>query len=699
MSRYVRALFARLGALLVISMVIAATFAVTGLVPAADAAGTTGAVPAGASTPLLDVSPTHPYYDAIVDITGRGIMDGYADGTFHPDALVLRAQFAKMVVNALRLPVTEGQVSPFPDLRPNDPRSLYPTDYAVVAYQNGITIGRGGLFEPYSNVSRAQLVTMIVRAYQKLRPGVLATPPSWFPSRFPSLMEPHRQNLRIADYNGLLVGIQGFDDPWKAPTRGEIAAILVNALKVEEAVKPARPLAPDEVDVVVYGNTLATAGLVTALDENDVTAPKVKVAILDPTDYREDPVSNGLGLEDLFAADSYSSGFYIRVRDSIRDAYLIRGIDPVRNGRLTTEPEVAASVLDSFVARGDVTVYRSVTLLSASDAEGEGYVRFRRGGRYGDTVTLKARSFVDAGVEGDLARLLGADYRVGRNEALYNDQVGPRPPRPAPENDYDAPQALSELLTLQVYQDGAAPPVESAGLPYYDPTSYDPLEFMLPRSTVDPAYFATSWSMVTAILPNDKRELNERWTDLLDPQASYDWFFGSPEQRDGVRRQVVDRAVNFVRFLQQHGYPQVGVATVSPWPYVRGDVRVEGVDVYTEAELTSASRRDVVSVGLYSLYDRHDAYFGPAGSSSTAVARVPMGALMPVGHPSLLVAEAVSSDCRTYNSAVRMEHVRANLGYAAGAILTIAQARRIDPQMVNYSAVAALLQARGFRLY
>jgi hypothetical protein len=76
-----------------------------------------------------------------------------------------------------------------------------------------------------------------------------------------------------------------------------------------------------------------------------------------------------------------------------------------------------------------------------------------------------------------------------------------------------------------------------------------------------------------------------------------------------------------------------------------------------------------------------------------------MGAPVPAGHPSLLVAEAVSADCRTYNSAVRMEHVRANLGYAAGAILTIAQARRIDPQMVNYSAVAALLQARGFRLY
>lgn len=642
---------------------------------------------------FTDVAPTHPYYDAIVEARERGLMEGYPDGSFRPDAPVLRAQFAKMVVNALGLPVTEGQTVPFPDLLPNSPTSLYPTDYAAVAYQNGITVGKGGNFQPYVDVSRAQLITMVVRAYQRLRPVVLKAPPSWFPSTFPTLMQPHKDNLRIADYNGLLVGVKTITDPWAAPSRGEIAAVLVNAIKVEESVQASSRLPAGDYDVIVYGNTIAAAGVVDAINKNDVTLPKMKVAILNFSEYREDAVSNGLGLEDMFGGEAYATGFYSLFRNAVRDHYLLRGIDPVRDtGRMTTEPEVAGAILDGLTNRPNVTIFQNVSLLEANDAEDDCFVQFRQGTA---TRTLRARALVDASVEADLARLLGADYRMGRGESLYNDVTGPKPARPSLQNDWNAPQALSQLLTLQVYPNGIAPRVRDLRHPLYDASSYNPLEF----AGFQPSTFPLSWSMGIAILPYDKRELNERWTDYLDPDTSYDWFFGPPEQREDIRRRVTTRAINFLRYAQENGNPSVGIATVNPWLYVRGEVRVEGRDVYTKADIQARARREVVAVGFYSLYDRHDAHYGPSGSSAAGVVRVPMGVMMPnKGGSRLLVTNAISTDVNAYNSAVRMEHVRANLGYVAGALVFIAENRGIGPQKVNYSAVSALLKARGFRL-
>jgi hypothetical protein len=45
-----------------------------------------------------DVPVTHPYYQAITDLTARGIIGGYDDGTFGPGDPASRQQFAKMIV-------------------------------------------------------------------------------------------------------------------------------------------------------------------------------------------------------------------------------------------------------------------------------------------------------------------------------------------------------------------------------------------------------------------------------------------------------------------------------------------------------------------------------------------------------------------------------------------------------------------------
>ena len=51
---------------------------------------------------FFDVSDTHWGYDAIKKVNSLGLMNGFHDGTFKPDATVTRAQVATVLVNFLK---------------------------------------------------------------------------------------------------------------------------------------------------------------------------------------------------------------------------------------------------------------------------------------------------------------------------------------------------------------------------------------------------------------------------------------------------------------------------------------------------------------------------------------------------------------------------------------------------------------------
>ena len=52
-------------------------------------------------TPMFrDVPAAHPFYSAVQRLTAAGIVSGYADGTFRPDAPVTRGDAAKILVAA-----------------------------------------------------------------------------------------------------------------------------------------------------------------------------------------------------------------------------------------------------------------------------------------------------------------------------------------------------------------------------------------------------------------------------------------------------------------------------------------------------------------------------------------------------------------------------------------------------------------------
>ncbi|MFH0915111.1 MAG: hypothetical protein V1912_01520, partial [bacterium] len=133
--------------------------------------------------------------------------------------------------------VPSGIVCPFTDvdLVPNPVDPLYPAKYVAVCALHGITTGKTATtFDPYSNIIRFQVISMVVRAVDEVSPGLLATPPGSFtPTWSPASSPQHGQNAARAEYHGLLGGLPlGSLDPFAPMPRGEVAQILSNLINL-----------------------------------------------------------------------------------------------------------------------------------------------------------------------------------------------------------------------------------------------------------------------------------------------------------------------------------------------------------------------------------------------------------------------------------------------------------------------------------
>lgn len=149
---------------------------------------------------------------------------------FKPDDPVWRQQFAKMIVLGLALPVSSSDVCPFGDVEKSSGDSLYPDHFIAAAARAGIVVGTSldpPRFSPYRNVSRAQLLSMVVRAGRSVRSVPLREPPTSWKGELPASDSAHGENIRWAEFNGLLAGIdlRGWD-VWQPATRGEVAQVL-----------------------------------------------------------------------------------------------------------------------------------------------------------------------------------------------------------------------------------------------------------------------------------------------------------------------------------------------------------------------------------------------------------------------------------------------------------------------------------------
>ena len=214
----------------------------------------TGPPPIPGGTPIfVDVPATATYFSAIQGLGQAGVVEGYQVGAnqeFRPANILLRAQFVKMALGVLQVPVSDadwtGSKVPFTDLGPKVAGKLYPHDYIAVAYNIGMAQGKTATtFAPFQNITRLQLISMVVRAGRLFSPNSLPDPPAdWTGVLTAYYSDPdHGANVRIAEYNHLLDGLSGFGSTWNATnpaTRGEAAQILWNLYNVVGTL-PAAP--------------------------------------------------------------------------------------------------------------------------------------------------------------------------------------------------------------------------------------------------------------------------------------------------------------------------------------------------------------------------------------------------------------------------------------------------------------------------
>lgn len=124
----------------------------------AVAVGATGVM--AEETIFTDVTVSHPYAEGINALTSAGIVKGFGDGTFKPDAMVTRGQAAKMIAGALKLDTSNVKNPNFKDIQTTN--HYYNQIAALVAtgFVNGY---EDGTFRPANNITHDQLAKILTK--------------------------------------------------------------------------------------------------------------------------------------------------------------------------------------------------------------------------------------------------------------------------------------------------------------------------------------------------------------------------------------------------------------------------------------------------------------------------------------------------------------------------------------------------------
>lgn len=113
-----------------------------------------------ASTQFKDLSSDYWAFPDIVDLSERGIITGFSDGTFRPQQPVTRAQSAIFMGRALNLDTTKSPSSIFSDVTPKT--SGY--EYINALVEEGV-FSKAQRFNPSNSITCAQMAKILVEAF------------------------------------------------------------------------------------------------------------------------------------------------------------------------------------------------------------------------------------------------------------------------------------------------------------------------------------------------------------------------------------------------------------------------------------------------------------------------------------------------------------------------------------------------------
>ena len=111
------------------------------------------------SSGFTDVASGAWYNNAVSTLTRAGILDGYEDGSFRPNASITRAEFTKIAVSFFKH-VGGASANPFSDV----PESAWYAEFVKAAAELGLIDGyEDGTFRPNAPITRAEACTIVNR--------------------------------------------------------------------------------------------------------------------------------------------------------------------------------------------------------------------------------------------------------------------------------------------------------------------------------------------------------------------------------------------------------------------------------------------------------------------------------------------------------------------------------------------------------
>ena len=170
-----------------------------------------------------DVSESHVHFRAITALREQGIIGGYSDGTFRPEAPITRVAVLKMLLLGLGIPIQGGTVA-FSDTGADQ----WYQDFLHTAVENGIVNGfPDGSFRPAANIVRASFFKMLLNTAKVSLPAVSRDPFQDVPAS-----EWFARHAAFAKSEKLLDFASGKFEGERQMTRGEVAESIFRLMQI-----------------------------------------------------------------------------------------------------------------------------------------------------------------------------------------------------------------------------------------------------------------------------------------------------------------------------------------------------------------------------------------------------------------------------------------------------------------------------------
>ena len=173
--------------------------------------------------PFDDVKPGDWFYNDVVYVYEKGIMDGVDNRVFSPNTTLNRAMFVTMLYRVAGEP-TVSKTADFSDV----PGGTWFSDAVAWASSQGIVDGYDDdMFGPYNSLTREQLATILYR-YAKWS-GMSTYAPTDALAGFADAADVSSYALdamRWAVYTGLMQGSENGLEPQSSASRAQVAAII-----------------------------------------------------------------------------------------------------------------------------------------------------------------------------------------------------------------------------------------------------------------------------------------------------------------------------------------------------------------------------------------------------------------------------------------------------------------------------------------